>query len=198
MNIASRRSAPPTGTGKDDPRQGWFRAGDAAREAAPPELGPDVPGARGTAAPLLRRRRDGILPAVAGALSVRGTTLTGTGSRTDVRPELHPLVEEFLDALPVADRERHAGRCPEPLLLSRYLTSAEEARSGRKAGRPFTASDARKALKHARLTTRHLREDGDPRHGSYAPPCRSCARLLAHLGVAAVDPGSVPAAEEKG
>ncbi|MDX3530148.1 hypothetical protein P1P75_27985, partial [Streptomyces sp. ID05-39B] len=34
-------------------------------------------------APVLRHRRDGILPTVAAALSVRGATLTGTAARGD-------------------------------------------------------------------------------------------------------------------
>ena len=148
--------------------------------------------------PLLLHRRDGILPAVAGALSVRGITLTGTGSRGGNLPALHPLVAEFLAALPVEHRERHVGRCTETLLLSRYLAFAEESRSGRRAGRAFTAQEARKALKQARLATRHVREEGDPLHGTYASPCRSCARLLDHFGVTAVDPGASTEVREAG
>ncbi|EST32444.1 hypothetical protein N566_20045, partial [Streptomycetaceae bacterium MP113-05] len=123
-------------------------------------------------------------------LQVRGGTVTGTGSKVDQPPELHPLVGDFLATLPPQVRERNVGRCPEALLLSRYLASAEAARTGRKAGRRMSAGEARKMLKQARLTARHVREDGDPRHGAYAPPCRSCARLLDHFGVAAVDPGA--------
>lgn len=37
-------------------------------------------------APALRHRRDGILPTVAAALSVRGETLTGTAARGDQPP----------------------------------------------------------------------------------------------------------------
>lgn len=142
------------------------------------------------AEPVLRHRRDGILPAVAAALSVRGATLTCTGSKADPRPELHPLVQDFLAALGTEHRARHAGRCPEAVLLSRFLTSTEESRTGRRAARkPFTYSDAKRALKHAKLTARRIREDGDPLHGSYAPPCRSCAPMLDHFGVQAVAPG---------
>lgn len=171
MNIAPRQQGPPDGAAAKG------RGGQAA-------------------APFLRHRRDGILPAVAGALWVGGATLTGTGGRADTPPELHPLVGDFLDALPVEHRERHLGRCPEAVLLSRYLTAAEAERKGRKAGRAFTVPEARKALKQARLTARHVREDGDPRHGDYAPPCRSCARLLEHFGVAAVGPEAYSGAGE--
>ncbi|MEU2248561.1 YwqJ-related putative deaminase [Streptomyces sp. NPDC019224] len=138
-------------------------------------------------APRLSQRRDGILPAVAAALSVRGETLTCTAGKGDQPPLLHHLVQDFLDALPTAQRERFTGRCPEAILLSRHLTAAEAGRSKRAQRKPLTNGEARRALKHARLTTRRIREDGDPLHGSYAAPCRSCAVMLAHFGVRPVD-----------
>lgn len=141
--------------------------------------------------PVLRHRRDGILPAVAAALSVRGgEVLTGTGIRGEQPPRLHPVVREVLDTLPVAHLERFAGRCPEPLLISRYLTAVDAGRSKRASRKPLTGSEARKALKGSRITARRIREDGDPAHGSYAPPCRSCVQLLAYFGVRPVDPGA--------
>ncbi|MFI1150381.1 YwqJ-related putative deaminase [Streptomyces sp. NPDC020817] len=145
-------------------------------------------------APVLRFRRDGILPTVAAALSVRGETLTGTAGKADQPPALHPLVQDFLDTLTSGQRERFTGRCPEAILLSRHLTAAEGARSRRAARKPLTAGEARRSLKHSKITARHIREDGDPLHGSYAPPCRSCEALLAHFGVRAVD--LTPASEK--
>ncbi|MCT9080013.1 hypothetical protein N4G65_26185, partial [Streptomyces fulvoviolaceus] len=56
-------------------------------------------------APVLRHRRDGILPTVAAALSVRGATLTGTAARGDQPPALHPLVQDFLDTLGSTQRD---------------------------------------------------------------------------------------------
>jgi len=138
-------------------------------------------------APRLRHRRDSILPAVAAALSVRGETLTCTAGKGDQPPVLHPLVQDFLDTLTSGQRERFTGRCPEAILLSRQLTSAESARSKRARRKPLTNGEARRALKHSRLTARRIREDGDPLHGSYAPPCRSCTAMLAHFGVRPVD-----------
>ncbi|CAM5479894.1 hypothetical protein Sgou_31330 [Streptomyces gougerotii] len=138
--------------------------------------------------PFLRHRRDGILPAVAAALSCRGITLTATASRTDRTPGLHPLVQDFLDTLTSDRRERFTGRCAETILISRRITGADETRSKRAARKPMTVGEARKALKHAKLTTRRIREDGDPLHGAFAPPCRSCAALAAHFGVHVVDP----------
>ncbi|WP_031509264.1 YwqJ-related putative deaminase [Streptomyces megasporus] len=145
-------------------------------------------GAPDDTAPTLRHRRDGIMPTVAAALSVRGQTLTCTASKADRPPALHPLVQDYLDTLTTDRRERHTGRCPEAVLVSRYLTSAEAARGKRASRKPLTTSEARRALKGAKITARRIREDGDPRHGSYAPPCRSCTALLAHFGVRAVDP----------
>lgn len=154
----------------EDPRAGWSGT------------------APGAAAPRLRSRRDGVLPAVAAALSVRGETLTSTAGKADRAPALHPLVQDFLDTLTSGRRERFTGRCPEAVLLSRHLTAVEAGRGKRAAKKPLTPGEARRALKHAKLTARHIRDDGDPLHGGYAPPCRSCAALLAHFGVRAVGP----------
>ena len=169
MNTAPAQSTPPTHA---DPRVGW----NDTHDDTPP----------------LRQRRDGILPAVAAALSVRGSTLTSTGNKGDQPPAPHPLVQDFLDALATENRARHTGRCPETVLLSRFLTTTEAARTAKRSGRKpraLTHSEARRAFKHAKLTARHIREDGDPRHGTYARSCRSCEPLLDHFGVRIVDPG---------
>jgi hypothetical protein len=155
-----------------DPRLSWSAAGDPA--------GP----------PALRHRRDGILPAVAAALSVRDEVLTCTGAKGEQPPVLHPVVRDFLDALPVGQRERFTGRCPEAVLISRHLTAVDAGRGKWASRRPLTQGEARKALRGAKLTARRIREDGDPAHGTYAPPCRSCAPLLAHFGVQPFDPGA--------
>ncbi|MFH8340113.1 YwqJ-related putative deaminase [Streptomyces sp. AM6-12] len=139
-------------------------------------------------APTLRQRRDGILPTVAAALSVHGTTLTGTAARGEEPPALHPLVQDFLDTLPSAQRDRFTGRCAETILISRHLAAADATRSKRASRRPMTNGEARKALKHAKLTARRIREDGDPLHGSFATPCRACTALTSHFGVRVVDP----------
>jgi hypothetical protein len=158
-----------------------------ATGAADPRLSWSVP-RHADGPPPLRHRRDGILPAVAAALSIRDEVLTCTGAKGDQPPVLHSIVQEFLDALPVAQRERFTGRCAEPVLISRHLAAVETQRGKRASRRPLTQGEARKALRGARLTARRIREDGDPAHGTYAAPCRSCAPLLAHFGVRAVDP----------
>ncbi|KQX57867.1 MULTISPECIES: YwqJ-related putative deaminase [unclassified Streptomyces] len=159
----------PTPT-QGDPRLNWSSSAESGR------------------APLLRHRRDGILPTVGAALSVRGETLTCTAGRGDRPPALHALVQDFLDTLTSGQRERFTGRCPEAILLSRHLAATEDGRSKRAQRKPLTHGEARRSLKHAKVTTRRIREDGDPLHGSYAAPCRSCTAMLAHFGVRAVDP----------
>lgn len=154
-----------------DPRIGW-----SSTEAAH--------------APTLRHRRDGILPTIAAALSVRGATLTGTAARGDQAQPLHPLVQDFLDTLTSTQRDRFTGRCAETILVSRHLAAADAARTKRAARKPMTNGEARKALKGAKLTARRIREDGDPLHGSFATPCRACTALSAHFGVRIVDPAA--------
>ncbi|KUO18929.1 YwqJ-related putative deaminase [Streptomyces dysideae] len=139
-------------------------------------------------APTLRHRRDGILPTIAAALSVRGATLTGTAARGDQPPALHHLVQDFLDTLTSGQRDRFTGRCAETILISRRIATADAARSKRAARKPMTNGEARRALKQAKLTARRIREDGDPLHGSFAAPCRACTALSAHFGVRIVDP----------
>jgi len=158
--------------GAADPRLSWSTARDPA--------GP----------PSLRHRRDGILPAVAAALSIRDEVLTCTGQKSEQPPVLHPVVQEFLDALPIAQRERFTGRCPEAVLVSRHLAAVDDKRGKRASRHPLTQAEARKSLRGAKLTARRIREDGDPAHGTYAPPCRSCAPLLAHFGVRPFDPAA--------
>jgi hypothetical protein len=141
-----------------------------------------------THAPALNHRRDGILPTVAAALSVRGETLTSTAGKGDKPPVHHPLVQDFLDRLASGQRERFTGRCPEAILLSRHLTTVDQKRSKRARRKALTYNEAKRAFKQAKLTARRIREDGDPLHGSYAPPCRSCTAMLDHFGVRTVDP----------
>ncbi|MFJ8083715.1 YwqJ-related putative deaminase [Streptomyces sp. NPDC096205] len=171
MTIMNTTQTGPQTATTGDPRIGW------SSTDTPP-------------APTLRHRRDGILPTVAAALSVRGATLTGTAARGDTPPPLHPLVQDFLDTLGSDRRDRFTGRCAETILISRHLTTADATRSKRAARKPMTNGEARKALKQAKLTARRIREDGDPLHGSFAAPCRACTALSAHFGVRIVDPAT--------
>ena len=139
-------------------------------------------------APTLHHRRDGILPTIAAALSVRGTTLTSTAARSDQPPALHHLVQDFLDTLTSSHRDRYTGRCAETILISRHIAAVDATRSKRASRKPMTNGEGRKALKHAKLTARHIREDGDPLHGTFATPCRACTALSDHFGIRIVAP----------
>ncbi|MEV5611104.1 YwqJ-related putative deaminase [Streptomyces sp. NPDC052225] len=172
--IAPPSTSTETRSDGDDPRVGWSATDTGS-------------------VPVLRGRRDGILPTVAAALSVRGTTLTATAARGEQPPVLHALVQDYLDTLTSAQRDRFTGRCAEAILISRHLTAVDAERtekSKRARRRPMTMSEARKALKHAKLTTRRIREDGDPLHGGFARPCRACAALTAHFGIHVVAPAA--------
>lgn len=183
MNTAPLQTAP---SSPADPRVGW-----TSTPADPP--------------PVPLHRRDGILPAIAAALSVRDQTLTSTGSKGDRPPVPHPLVQEFLDGLDSEMYDRNTGRCAETVLVSRFLTATEDARNAKRAARrasakprALTHNEAKRALKHAKVTARHIREDGDPLHGSYAPPCPFCTALLDHFGVRAVGPDPADGTQGKG
>ncbi|MFD5549039.1 YwqJ-related putative deaminase [Streptomyces goshikiensis] len=183
QNTASRTGPTPADDGNAAAESGQNAAATAA--GGDPRL--RWSSTDGPAVPVLRFRRDGILPTVAAALSVRGETLTSTAGKGDQPPSLHPLVQDFLDTLTSGQRERFTGRCPEAILLSRHLSAIEGARSKRASRKPLTASEARRSLKNSKITARRIREDGDPLHGSYAPPCRSCDALLSHFGVRSID-----------
>jgi hypothetical protein len=121
------------------------------------------------------------LPMTAGALLVNGMIHSHTSLRGDVTPAWHPLIAELLRQLPVETRERYAGWCAEVVLISDRLYEAESGRA-----KELTAGEARAALWGARITATRIREQGDPAHGTYQPPCRSCAALLEWFGVEAV------------
>jgi hypothetical protein len=118
------------------------------------------------------------LPLAAGALQVDGTVHTHTSVRGDVAPELHPLIRRFLHELPPAERERFTGWCAEAVLVSDRLYAAEQS------GDRLSATAARSLLWGARIRVVRVREDGDPRHGEPQAPCRSCASMLDHFGIA--------------
>jgi hypothetical protein len=121
------------------------------------------------------------LPMTAGALIVSGMVHSHTSIRGDQSPNLHPVVRDLLDGLPVEQRERYTGWCAEAALISDRLHEAEQA-----AGRPVTADDARAVLAGGQIHISRIREDGDPTHGQFQTPCRSCAVLLDWFGITTV------------
>src|SRR5690349_4458224 len=105
------------------------------------------------------------LPMTAGALIVGGMVHSHTSIRGDVAPNLHPIVAELLEGLPIEQRERYTGWCAEVALISDRLHEADKA-----AGRPITADEAREQLQGGQIHISRIREDGDPTHGQFQPP----------------------------
>jgi hypothetical protein len=105
----------------------------------------------------------------------------------DEPPRHHRLVVESMrDELRVADRVRGYERCSEAAAISDAL-HAEDARRPLVVAPPITLAEARAELfGRATLTTLRVREPDDPVAGTSAPPCRSCAKLARHLGLALV------------
>ena len=121
------------------------------------------------------------LPMTAGALSLNGAVYSRTSIRGDVAPAWHPLIQQFLQELPVESRERYAGWCAEVALISDRLYAADKA-----AGRALTADEARAAVRGGRMSVHRIRERGNPAHGQPQPACRTCAALLSWFGLVAV------------
>ena len=119
-----------------------------------------------------------MLPLAAAALLVGGRVHTHTSVRGDLAPELHPLVCRLLHGLPVDQRERFAGWCAEPVLISDQLYAVQDPSA---AG--LSPAAARAALWGARLRLTLIREPDDPAHGQTVAPCRSCRQLLDWFGV---------------
>jgi hypothetical protein len=117
----------------------------------------------------------------AGALSLNGVVYSRTSIRGDVAPAWHPLIQRFLQELPVESRERYAGWCAEVALISDRLYAADKA-----AGRALTADEARAAVRGGRMSVHRIRERGNPAHGQPQPACRTCATLLSWFGLVAV------------
>ncbi|MFY1696749.1 YwqJ-related putative deaminase [Solwaraspora sp. WMMA2101] len=120
-----------------------------------------------------------MLPLAAAALLVDGQVHTHTSVRGDVAPQLHPLIRRLLHEVPVAQRERFAGWCAEPVLLSDRLYAVAQ-RTGQA---ELSPAAARAALWGARLRLTLVREPDDPAHGTAVAPCRTCQYLLDWAGV---------------
>ncbi|MER6353171.1 YwqJ-related putative deaminase [Streptomyces sp. NPDC001634] len=119
-------------------------------------------------------------PAVASSLLIRGqvfsqTSLVGSGS-----PNIHPAVWEFIDSLPLDKRRSYTGRCAESALISDQLWEMDTVRLD---GRTTTLHEAAPRFEGAALTSRMVREPGNPDHGKPTSPCAACSSLLEELGV---------------
>ena len=158
----------------------------AAQYAAQRAAEPPAPRTWDPAEQARRDLRRFPVPAAVTHLTVGDRLLIARSAKGDGTLNHHPLVAEFLAALPVEGRERGYQRCSEAVALSDAL-HAEDARRQRSGAAPITLDEARTGLfRGADLVTYRVREAGDPVAGQPAPPCASCLRLLGHLGFALV------------
>jgi YwqJ-like deaminase len=107
------------------------------------------------------------------------TSLVGPG-----RPNIHPAVWEFVQSLTEEKRTSFTGRCAESALVSDQLWQMDSARAD---GRTTTLRDATPRFQGAVLTSRMIREPGNPDHGKSTSPCAACSALLEELGVQIIE-----------
>ena len=122
-------------------------------------------------------------PAVASSLLINGTIVSHTSLVGDGRPNLHPAVWDFVNSLPNDQRRVFTGRCAESALISDQLWKLD---AGRTDGRTSTITEAASHFAGSAMTSRMVREPGNPDHGKPAAPCAVCAALLDALGVRVV------------
>ncbi|KWX05144.1 hypothetical protein TH66_04310 [Carbonactinospora thermoautotrophica] len=115
-------------------------------------------------------------------MTIGGRLLRVRSKKGDGELNHHPLVREFLEALPVEYRERGYDRCAEAAALSDALHE-EDARRRAAGLPPITLEEARTAFfRGANVVTYRVREPGDPVGGQDGPPCLSCLLLLRYFG----------------
>ncbi|MGC0419336.1 SUKH-3 domain-containing protein [Embleya sp. AB8] len=124
------------------------------------------------------------LPATSGALTIADYVFSHTSLKGDGEPNLHPVLREFLDALPVRLLEPGIGRCAEAVLVSDALWHMQEDWGDE----PMDPEWACESFRHntAAVTVTRIREWGDPTHGTFQPPCRSCAAMLEYFHIEVV------------
>ncbi|MBZ4019524.1 hypothetical protein CCS38_28010 [Streptomyces purpurogeneiscleroticus] len=120
------------------------------------------------------------LPAVASSLLVQGKVLSHTSITGEGRPNLHPAIWDFVQELPEGPRESFTGRCAESALISDQLWQLSGAGGNDHA---VTLSQATPHFAGSAITSRKVRESGNPEHGEVTDPCAVCSALLERLGV---------------
>jgi len=113
--------------------------------------------------------------------------VTARSVKGDEPPRHHRLVVEFMrNELRAADRVHGYERCSEAAAISDAL-HAEDARRPLVVAPPINLAEARADLfRNTTMETLRVREPADPVQGTSAAPCRSCAALARHLGIALV------------
>ncbi|MFG2285710.1 YwqJ-related putative deaminase [Streptomyces sp. NPDC048595] len=121
-----------------------------------------------------------VAPGVASSLLVGNYVVSHTSLSGDGEPNLHPAVQEYFDGLPVAQQEPFLGYCAESALISDQLWELDSRRGGLP---PISLEEAAPHFAGAAMTSKLIREHGDPDHGRPTVPCGACQGLLDTLGV---------------
>jgi hypothetical protein len=119
-----------------------------------------------------------LVPCVSGGLLLHDTVTSSTSLKGAGDAILHPLIDTFLREIPLEQREMFRFNCAEPTLLSNALIAYEAS-----LGRELDWRDAVLHCSGGAIYTRLVRDPYDPDHDSPAAPCKSCAALLAALGI---------------
>jgi RHS repeat-associated protein len=94
----------------------------------------------------------------------------------------HPVVQQVLDSMPLAQRASWHGRCAEVDAISQALLVVEA-----RTGQPITTiQQAQQAISGSTIQTARVRSATSPnaaQHGTAIPPCDSCQPLLDVLGI---------------
>jgi hypothetical protein len=69
------------------------------------------------------------------------------------------------------------------LLVGAQISELEDSGPG-----PVTWGAVRAHFTGAKIAPIRVLDHGDPAHGSFAPPCKSCSRLLADLDIEVLEP----------
>lgn len=120
-----------------------------------------------------------LVPSVSGGLLLRDVVTSHTSLKGAADGILHPLIDGFLREIPVEHREMFRFNCAEATLVSDRLIELESERPGE----PLTWDEAVAYCAGGTVFARLVRDEGDPEHGAAAKPCKSCALLLAALGI---------------
>jgi uncharacterized protein YukE len=124
-------------------------------------------------------------PTMAGSFHHDGVVTSHTSVRGG-EVNAHPAIDELYERIPEGERSKGHGRCAEVPLLSDRLHHAEQQRPGQP---PLTPEQARELLRGGEMTTHSVNHDNAPGalpHGTYVPPCASCAEVIRYLGVSHV------------
>ncbi|MEU1808762.1 YwqJ-related putative deaminase [Micromonospora aurantiaca] len=163
----------------------WPRVPAAAVERMYRQRRPAEPRAPRTvdpAAQLLRELTRLPTPGAAAHLTLDGRQHVAQGSKGEIEVLHHPLVQSYLDELPVGHLVRGGERHAEMIVVSDALYEHDHRRAAEGLP-PLSIEDARDLLGTSRIEVYRIREPGDPQGGQADLPCDSCVRFLVRFAV---------------